>query len=61
MALMAQLRDRSHPDKPPPFATHGKGGYREAMVETWGQCPNTLTRVDRPPRSRRSPTGITCR
>jgi hypothetical protein len=39
MALMSQLQDRSHPDKPPATATDGKGSYREAMVETWGQVP----------------------
>ena len=39
MALMAQLKDRGHPDAPPAIATDGKGSYREAMVETWGQVP----------------------
>ena len=39
MALMAQLKSRGHPDKPPAIATDGKGSYREAMVETWGQVP----------------------
>ena len=48
MALMAQLRDRSHPDKPPAIATDGKGSYREAMVETWGQVPE-YTGQGRPP------------
>jgi len=38
-ALMAQLKCRGHPDAPPPIATDGKGGYREALVETWGQVP----------------------
>lgn len=36
---MAQLKSRGHPDCPPPMATDGKGGYREALVETWGQVP----------------------
>jgi hypothetical protein len=48
MALMAQLRDRGHPDKPPAIATDGKGSYREAMVETWGQVPE-YTGQGRPP------------
>ena len=39
MSLMAQLKDRGHPDAPPAIATDGKGSYREAMVETWGQVP----------------------
>ena len=39
MALMAQLKARGHPDKPPAIATDGKGSYREAMVETWGRVP----------------------
>ncbi len=38
-ALMAQLKSRGHPDTPPPMATDGKGGYRDALVETWGQVP----------------------
>jgi len=39
MALMAQLKERGHPDAPPAIATDGKGSYREAMVEIWGQVP----------------------
>jgi len=38
-ALMAQLKARGHPDTPPPIATDGKGGYREAILATWGQVP----------------------
>ena len=38
-ALMAQLKERGHPDCPPPMATDGKGGYRDALVETWGEVP----------------------
>jgi len=37
--LMAQLRRRGHPDAPPAIATDGQGGYREAILETWGQVP----------------------
>jgi hypothetical protein len=48
MALMAQLRDRSHPDKPPAIATDGQGSYRQALVETWGQVPHYAGR-GRPP------------
>jgi len=37
--LMEQLKERGHPDSPPPMATDGKGAYREAIVETWRQVP----------------------
>ena len=36
---MTQLKKRGHPKTPPAMATDGKGSYREAMVETWGQVP----------------------
>jgi hypothetical protein len=36
---MAQIKERGHPDAPPPMATDGQGAYREAMVETWGEVP----------------------
>jgi hypothetical protein len=34
--LMAQLKDRGHPEKPPAIATDGKGDYRMALLDTWG-------------------------
>ena len=37
--LMAHLKERGHPDQPPAMATDGKGDYRRALVETWGQVP----------------------
>jgi hypothetical protein len=37
--LMAQLKDRGHSDQPPAMATDGKGDYRTALVDTWGQVP----------------------
>jgi hypothetical protein len=37
--LMAQLKDRGHPHQPPAMATDGKGDYRMALVDTWGQVP----------------------
>src|SRR6266496_3131316 len=37
--LIAQLKDRGHPDHPPAVATDGKGDYRTALVDTWGQVP----------------------
>lgn len=39
LELMAQLKARGHPETPPAVATDGKGSYREAMLETWGQVP----------------------
>jgi hypothetical protein len=50
--LMAQLKDRGHPDAPPAMATEGKGDYREALVETWGQVPE-YGGVGRPPTVKR--------
>lgn len=38
-ALMAQLKERGHPEQPPAMATDGKGDYRTALVETWGEVP----------------------
>jgi hypothetical protein len=37
--LMAQLKARGHPDHPPALATDGKGDYRTALLETWGEVP----------------------
>ena len=50
--LMAQLKDRGHADAPPAMATDGKGEYREALVETWGQVPD-YSGVGRPPTLKR--------
>jgi hypothetical protein len=50
--LMALLKDRGHPDAPPAMATDGKGDYREALVETWGQVPD-YAGVGRPPTLKR--------
>jgi len=54
MALMAQLKARGHPDT-------GKGSYREAMVETWGQVPEYTGRGDRRRASKPNPIGIASR
>ena len=38
--LMEQVK-RHQPEAPPPaLATDGKGAYREAMLETWGNVPD---------------------
>src|SRR3954463_720253 len=49
---MAQLKDRGHPAAPPAMATDGKGDYREALVDTWGQVPE-YSGVGRPPSIKR--------
>lgn len=55
-ALMEQLKERGHPEAPPAVATDGKGGYREAMVETWGKVPE-YQGVGRPPELKRPQEG----
>lgn len=46
--LMAQGKERGHADAPPPLAPAGKGDYRTALVDTWGQVPASAGR-GRPP------------
>jgi hypothetical protein len=38
--LMTQVKRHTPHGKPPAMATDGKGGYREAMLRTWGQVPD---------------------
>jgi hypothetical protein len=52
---MAQLKARGHPDAPPAIATDGKGSYRGAMVETWGQVPEYAGRGRPPTRKQAQP------
>lgn len=33
------LKRRGHPDGPPPLASDGWGGHRDALIEVWGQVP----------------------
>ena len=37
--VFEKLKQRGHPDKPPPTVSDGWGGIREAMVEVYGQVP----------------------
>ena len=53
--LMAQLKERGNPKSPPAMATDGRGGYREAMVETWGQVPEYSGRGRRPTQKQPQP------
>jgi hypothetical protein len=39
MQLLAKLKQRGHPDAPPPLVSDGWGGHREALVEVYGQVP----------------------
>jgi len=48
VTLMAQLKVRGNPKSPPAMATDGRGGYLEAMLETWGQVPEYSGRGRRP-------------
>lgn len=48
LELMAQLKARGNPDKPPAIATDGNDSYPEAMLETWGMVPEYSGR-GRPP------------
>jgi hypothetical protein len=38
--LMTQVKRHTPDGKPPAMATDGKGGYRQAMLEIWGQVPD---------------------
>lgn len=51
--VFRQLKDRGHPDAPPPAVSDGWGGIREAMVEVYGKVPE-YSGAGRPP-SRKQP------
>jgi hypothetical protein len=55
LELMTQLKGRGHPERPPAMATDGKGSYREAMLETWGQVPEYAGRGRPPTRKQPGP------
>ena len=55
LQLMTQLKERGHPQTPPAIATDGKGSYREAMLETWGQVPEYGGRGRPPTRKQPGP------
>ena len=38
-AILRTLQQRGHPDCPPPLASDGWGGHREALVAVYGQVP----------------------
>ena len=51
--IFSQLKERGHPEAPPPLASDGEGAYREQMVETWGQVP-PYSGMGRPPTVKRA-------
>jgi hypothetical protein len=36
---LMQILQQAHPHAPPALATDAKGGYAEAMIQTWGKVP----------------------
>lgn len=53
--LMAQLKQRRHPQNPPAIASDGNGSYRQAMLQTWGQVPQYRGRGRPPSRQKAGP------
>lgn len=49
------LKQRGHPDKPPPTISDGWGGIREAMVEVYGHVPPYSGRGRPPTRKQAGP------
>ncbi|HEX8694481.1 MAG TPA: hypothetical protein VF746_18810 [Longimicrobium sp.] len=37
--LLMQRLKKAHPEAPPALATDARGGYEDAMIETWGKVP----------------------
>ena len=60
MELMAQLKDRGNPDKPPAIATDGNDSYPEDMLETWGKVPEYSGR-GRPPTRKKAVSPFFCK
>jgi hypothetical protein len=52
----SQLKRRGHPEAPPAVVSDGWGGYREALVEVWGEVPPYRGR-GRPPTKKRPQAG----
>jgi len=55
-AILRTLQQRGHPDCPPPLASDGWGGYREALLAVYGQVPPYRGR-GRPPTRRQPQAG----
>jgi hypothetical protein len=50
-----QMLKKAHPHAPPALATDAKGGYEEAMIETWGEAPPYRGRGRPPTRKQPGP------
>lgn len=53
---LTTLKERGHPHIPPPLASDGWGGHREAMVQVWGKAPQYRGR-GRPPTQKQPQEG----
>jgi len=56
VAVFETLKERGHPQAPPPTVSDGWGGIREAMVEVYGQVPEYCGR-GRPPTQKQPQPG----
>ena len=52
IAVFEKLKERGHPDGPPPTVSDGRGGIREAMAEVYGKVPE-YSGCGRPPFKKR--------
>ena len=52
IGVFQKLKERGHPDGPPPTISDGWGGIREAMVEVYGKVPE-YSGCGRPPTKKR--------
>ena len=56
IAVFRKLKERGHPEGPPPTVSDGWGGIREAMVEVYGKIPE-YSGHGRPPTKKRPQPG----
>ena len=54
-AVFRKLKERGHPEAPPPTVSDGWGGIREAMIEVYGKIPEYSGRGRRPSRKQPQP------
>jgi hypothetical protein len=52
VAAFQTLKDRGHPDTPPPLISDGWGGIADALIEVYGRVPPYKGRGRRPTRKR---------
>lgn len=55
IAVFRKLKERGHPDGPPPTVSDGWGGIREAMVEVYGKIPEYSGRGRHPSKKQPQP------